>query len=443
MDICDLKEGQDKYAYMERMVADPEVTHVLVFSDKSYAEKANARQKGGVGTESQIISKEVYEKAHQSKFIPIVCEFQENGDPYLPTFLASRKWIDFSSPEAVNSHWEQLVRRLYGKPLYEKPALGKPPPYVTDPGSVPSTPARAKFATFRQAILQGKPGVQLYRSDFLNACLTFVDALRIRKRPGLDDFGQKVLEDCGKLLAVRDLIVDWVLLEAQTSPSQAFSDALLDTLEQLRQLKARPAEVTAWHDIWFEAHQLFAYETFLYIIAALLKARAYQDLHTIYTAHYMRPDSERHPDVPFDRFDSFYAHSEVLNSVLAEQGEQLLSPTAALVKRQATRSDLPFQDLIQADLLTLMMAFITPDTRWYPQLMHYARYSAQFPFFTRAADHGWFQRLAIITGIADADTLRTAVENGHKRLGVDRWSAFRWERNFATAMNLKKLDSLT
>ncbi len=69
MDLFDLREGHDKYAFMERMVTDPEITHVLAFCDKTYAEKADAR-KAGVGTESQILSKEVYDKVQQSKVIP-------------------------------------------------------------------------------------------------------------------------------------------------------------------------------------------------------------------------------------------------------------------------------------------------------------------------------------------------------------------------------------
>ena len=57
LDVWDLKEGDDKYAFMEKMVTDESVTHVLVFSDSEYAAKADAR-KAGVGTESQIISPE-------------------------------------------------------------------------------------------------------------------------------------------------------------------------------------------------------------------------------------------------------------------------------------------------------------------------------------------------------------------------------------------------
>jgi hypothetical protein len=136
LDIYDLKEGQDKYSFMERMVTDPNVTHVLVVCDKVYSEKADTK-KAGVGTESQIISREVYEKVEQSKFIPVVCESSEDGEPYLPTFFKSRIWIDFSSLEAVNENWERLIRALFGKPAHQKPQLGKPPAYIfTDSASL-------------------------------------------------------------------------------------------------------------------------------------------------------------------------------------------------------------------------------------------------------------------------------------------------------------------
>jgi hypothetical protein len=441
LDLYELKEGQDKFAFMERMVTDQDVTHVLVISDKTYAQKADARHKG-VGTESQIISKEVYDKVEQSKFIPIVCEFADADTPYLPTFLKSRIWIDFSTPEAVNSHWERLVRLLYGKPLHEKPQLGKAPVFLADESKVPSTPARAKFSTLRQNILQGKPRLRMYRSEFLDACTVFADALRVRERPTVERLGDKVVEDCGKLVGVRDLIVDWVLLEAEASPSKDFSESLIEFLERLRELKARPEEVTSWNDAWFDAHKLFVYETFLYIVAALLKARAYEDLHNVYTSHYILPSADRSGDERFDRFDGFYGYSETLNAVLAPEGKRLYSPAAELIKRQATRDDFPFADIIQADLLTLLMAFITPDARWYPQLMHYAGFAKEFPFFVRAAQHKHFRKLATITGIEDATALREAVAKGHERLDVGRWHNFHFERNFSRAMNLDKLDTL-
>ena len=70
LDKWDLKEGNDKYVFMEQCVTDPEIKKVLIICDKVYAEKANTR-KGGVGDETVIISSEVYGKAKQEKFIQL------------------------------------------------------------------------------------------------------------------------------------------------------------------------------------------------------------------------------------------------------------------------------------------------------------------------------------------------------------------------------------
>lgn len=61
LDKWDLKEWQDKYAFMEKCVNDPDVCKVLIICDKSYTEKANNRL-GGVGDETSIISPEIYGK---------------------------------------------------------------------------------------------------------------------------------------------------------------------------------------------------------------------------------------------------------------------------------------------------------------------------------------------------------------------------------------------
>lgn len=442
LDVWDLKEGDDKYAFMEKMVTDEAVSHVLVFSDSEYAAKADAR-KARVGTESQIISGEVYTKVQQSKFIPVVCEFDEKGEPFLPTFLKSRIWIDFSSPEAANDNWERLIRVLYGKPAHEKPTLGNAPIYVTTDVSVPASPAAAKFAALKQAINQEKSGLKLYRQDFLDACCNYADALRVRARPDVTNMGQRVLEDCGKLKLVRDQIVDWVSLESGVNSSDDFGEALVSVLERLLELKSRPPEVNSWNDVWFEAHRVFVYETFLYIVAALLKTDSFGSLRLILTSHYLLPEAEASGTNRFETFDAFYGYSESLQ-ILAPEGRKLLAPAAELIKRQADRTDLPFADVMQAELLVLMMAFITDGCQWYPQTLHYSSRAGGFPFFVKAARHRDFQKLARITGIGSGDDLRAAVKAGHERLGVDRWHNF-WlsDRSFWGSMNMDDLDTLT
>ncbi|MFI8573512.1 toll/interleukin-1 receptor domain-containing protein [Stenotrophomonas bentonitica] len=66
LDRWELREGHDSIHFMEKMVTDPSVTHVVMISDESYAKKADDRS-GGVGTETTIISKNVYEAQGQEK----------------------------------------------------------------------------------------------------------------------------------------------------------------------------------------------------------------------------------------------------------------------------------------------------------------------------------------------------------------------------------------
>jgi hypothetical protein len=441
LDVYDLKEGHDKYAFMERMVTDATVTHALIISDKSYSEKADARE-AGVGTESQIISKEVYEKVEQSKFIPIACEFDDLGNPYLPTYLKARIWIDFSTPDAVNKNWERLVRLIYGKPLHEKPNLGKPPVYVTSDVAIPTSHIQAKLSSLRQAILQDKRGLPLYRRDFLDACIEYADELRVRERPDVSSLGEKVLEDTSKLKSVRNSIIDWILLESAAAPTEEFSECLISFLERMRELKSRPAELNSWNDAWFEAHSLFVYDTFLYVVAALIKNQAYTTLHEVFATHYLLPANERYGDRAFETFNAFYGHSDVLQTVLAPEGQRLYSPAAELIKRNADREDLPFSSILEADLLILLMAFVNPNARWFPQTLYYASYAGgDFPLFLRATQHKHFMKLAIITGVKDADKLREIAQEGFERLGVRQWHNFHFQ-NFWAMMNMEKLDSL-
>ena len=75
-----------------------------------YAEKADGRR-GGVGTETQIISSQVYSKADQNKFVAaVISELDAEGRPFVPTYYASRIFIDLSSEELYSENFEALVR---------------------------------------------------------------------------------------------------------------------------------------------------------------------------------------------------------------------------------------------------------------------------------------------------------------------------------------------
>ncbi|MDR1819794.1 MAG: TIR domain-containing protein [Methanobrevibacter sp.] len=107
IDKWELSEGQDKDEFMEKMVKSKDINKVLIILDKNYAEKADNR-KGGVGTETQIISPEIYEDVSQKKFVPIIAECDDKGKPYSPTYLKNRIYIDLSNHEHFEKNYEKL-----------------------------------------------------------------------------------------------------------------------------------------------------------------------------------------------------------------------------------------------------------------------------------------------------------------------------------------------
>ena len=116
LDVWDLMPGHDKYAFMEQSVNDQTVNKVLIICDKTYTEKADARQ-GGVGDETVIISPEIYGKVRQEKFIPIAFETDEDGKACIPHYLKSRIYFDLTTEDdRYEVEYEKLLRNIYDMP---------------------------------------------------------------------------------------------------------------------------------------------------------------------------------------------------------------------------------------------------------------------------------------------------------------------------------------
>jgi hypothetical protein len=164
LDQWRLKEGDDVYHFMEQCVKDPTVTAVLIFCDKLYAKKADDRTPSGVSAESQMISPELYATVSGSKFIPIICERDEQGKECRPQFVKSRFYIDFSSEELINANWEQLIRRIYGKPQFIEPPLGSTPSYILEPAQQRRQSA-GKFQYWKQTAAKNGPLLSIAERD--------------------------------------------------------------------------------------------------------------------------------------------------------------------------------------------------------------------------------------------------------------------------------------
>src|SRR3990167_8234735 len=267
LDKWDLKEGHDAILFMEKMVTDPEIKKVVMVCDRIYAEKADDRS-GGVGTETQIISKEVYEKEQQDKFVAIVSEKDSTGKAYLPTYYKSRIYIDLSEPDNYTENFEKLLRWVFDKPLYIKPDLGKKPAFLSETETI-SLGTTSSLKRTIEAIKNNKPHASGALDEYLTIFSHNLERFRLSNING--EFDDAVIKNIEEFIPYRNEAIQLFITIAQYFPEEEFIQKLHRFFESLVPYMDRLEHITT-HKQWdFENFRFIVHELFLFAIAILLR----------------------------------------------------------------------------------------------------------------------------------------------------------------------------
>jgi TIR domain len=223
LDKWDLKEGHDAITFMERMVNDESVEKVIIILDRRYAETANDR-KGGVGTETQIITPQIYASADQNKFVGVASEVGADGKPFKPAYYAARIHIDLSNEDTYAENFDQLLRWIFNKPAYPKPSLGKPPEFLKEESVL--LPTRSHAQRVVNLLRSASPAALGALVEYFDNLSENFGMLRIKDPTG-PEFDEEVLKSISAFLPYRDEFVGVVTAVAKSAlPSEEFVTAL-------------------------------------------------------------------------------------------------------------------------------------------------------------------------------------------------------------------------
>ncbi|MBA2605539.1 MAG: TIR domain-containing protein [Acidobacteria bacterium] len=235
LDQWSLREGDDKFVYMERMVNDPTIDKVIILLDKKYKEKADDRE-GGVGTEATILTPKVYadvvEKRGRQKFIPVIMERDpETKKEFVPTFLDGRIYIDLTDTNHYAEKFEELVRAIHDKPIHKKPLPGKAPSYLLeDEGINLGTSGRAHRAI--EYLTNDKPQALNAIKDYF--ALVTENLKMFDFPPETQQMGdEEIIEKIQELTPLRDEIIDVFLAIAKYREDSAIYEEIHNFFEQL------------------------------------------------------------------------------------------------------------------------------------------------------------------------------------------------------------------
>ena len=399
LDIWDFKEGHDKYAFMERMVTDPSVHKVLVICDKKYAQKANDRS-GGVGTETQIISKDVYDKVKQEKFIPILRERDEGNKECLPVFFQNRKYIDFSDDDSFEVAYNQLTRLIYGKQEQQKPTLGKRPVHLLEEDA-PFVKTAGKLNRLKDCVQRGKPHGQALLQEYFD---TFVEALedfRI-KDDGKDDFDELVYKSVESFRPYRDTFIELVFFIAGHMDDVESYDRMFSFLEAIIPFQTRPEDVRSWRETDFDNYRFFATEIFVSLIASLVKSKKYEAVGRFIDHQYTFARNLNANYWEKGNASAFNEHVKSLDEMRPKRLKLNSLSYAADMLGEHANPRLPVRDLIQADLLLMVRpAFPAQESvgQWWPRSPLWVFRDGTLELFARATTASGFGPLSTIFNV--------------------------------------------
>jgi len=409
LDKWHLKEGHDAVAFMEKMVTDTAIGKVLMVSDSAYASKADARR-GGVGTESQIISREVYEKLDQEKFVAIVAERDSEGKPCLPTYAKSRMYIDLSDPRNYTEAFEKLLRWIYNKPLYVRPELGKAPAFAMDGGTSKSTTA---FLASRviDAVRHGKVYWRGALDEYLTAYVSNFETNRIARTTD-ENFDELVVKSIDAFKPVRDEYLGVLASVAQYVDMTDLGIRLHRFLEELIPYLSRPPQVNSYYDSDFDNFKFLVHELYLQTLARLLHSEQFAcATYLLAQPYYVGRLAERGNEAA-QGYHVFCEHMESLAERNQRLGLRRQSLRADFLK-QRTDSAQEFRQLMQADFVCFLRSELAPTDPfgWFPYtLLYSSREYGPFEIFARARSKAYLARVLALLGIADLAPLNERIE---------------------------------
>ncbi|PPK98305.1 toll/interleukin-1 receptor domain-containing protein [Parapedobacter indicus] len=410
IDKWDLKEGQDKYTFMESMVKSNDIQRVLIILDKKYADKAEQRA-GGVGTETQIISPQIYENVSQEKFIPIVTEKDDKGDAHMPTYLKGRIYLDFSEQTDFENNYENLLRNIFKRPAYSKPKIGTPPPYLFE-----DTPHHQKTSSlvrsFDNLVNKNPNRLNPMIRDFLDEYYTSIDefVITFTSRDTIDT-GKTICDNIQSYTPLRD---DFILFFDKVFKlgDQFDIDILIHFLERTPQLTYPRDERGQWYDGDYDNFRFFVHEIFLYLIALGLKNENYRVIDELLHSNYFF--KSRYEDkVKPKQFTELYGHIASIKQYYNQTFSQnFFSPMADLIIKRIPKG-MSKDQLIDADLICHYVAELS-GSYWFP-ITYIYRSRRNLDLLGKLVSQRFFEKVKGIFNVANAEEFRNLLQSYKER----------------------------
>jgi hypothetical protein len=393
LDKWDLNLGNDSLPFMEQMVNDDTIKKVLMICDKNYVEKANKR-KGGVGIETQIISKKVYEKSDQNKFLAVIREYNDDGSACVPTYYHSRMYIDFTSDATFSEKFRELVLWIHDKPIYPKPPLGPKSTLPFDNKIYPGTSIIQKKVI--ENITNGRGITHGSIKEYFDEYCEKLELFRV-KYSDKRDFVEDILHNLDVFSGFRNEFLSVISYISKYDPDTNIKKSIHKFFENSLSYLDRPDNVNIWYPAEFEIYKFIIYELFIYTMAIFIKGENYDIIsYLLNSKYFVTKQNQLFGSDTLLPFCALRNHCDFINQV--EKYGSMLCPQAAFLKERNQSTNTNFYYIMEADFICFLKAVLIND-RWYSDTLIYLNAPHRpFEIFAKSVSADYFSNLTKIFG---------------------------------------------
>lgn len=417
-DKWDLKEGQDPYHFMEQMVADETIAKVIMICDQKYKSRADDREKG-VGVETQIISSKIYNEIKQTKFVAVIAEVDDNGNPFIPVYYLGRIHIDLSNDDKYTQNFEQLIRWIFDKPLHQRPQLGKPPNYILEEKTcLLGTDTLARRCV--DLLKSGKPNAQGAVSEYFDTVLENLSRFKLDYSDDLEpaDYAKLIFNRIEEFKQPLEQIVGVLYTIASHAANEDNILALHRFFEGISQYfyPDSNGKTSYSYRVWdFDFYKFIGCELFLYTLAIFIKMEKFSVISFLLNQpYYCYRESGRSKKIK--QFDFLKEDIDSLKFYFSEvEGRNWYSSVAELIKRRFSIKFIGLDHLCQADFicyLNLMSKNIETNSYdyWNPTLQLYHDGHDAYEIFAKSISKKYCEKILPLLNINAISNLKELLE---------------------------------
>ena len=422
LDVWDARDGDDLNYFMEKNVKSPDTDFVLVILDECYKIKADNRE-GGVGTETVILSEEVYNHVENSKVLPIIWELDENGNPFLPYYLSSRKYFDFVND--YEDEFERLIRVIHNLPKYPKPKIGRLSEDFKEQKSI--CPDLKKHSKMNFSRILSVKSIDVVVEEFLNDYLNELKELNINSTLIRDNFKlyDEILNCIKNYTYLRNYFIDFFEKIIKSKDNQNLDiDLIKEFFVDLYDLTKHSNDGKRKYQHYI-IYDFILRELFLYVVTIGLKNRNYIFLDNLLNSPYYF-DNEI-DDVDAQNFMNLDNRGEIhindeINKCFYFAENKKISLGLGYLFISRLHNNYQQDDFVDADLLCCYISYLNFYNKeyhydWFPFSYPYKQ-SRNFKLFRRLSSKNHFLKVKGLLDVNTCDELKVKIKEVDSYFGI-------------------------